>query len=678
MSNNIKVSVILNAIADTKGFQVVNQELRAIEMASKRMKPTLDVMKNSFAGVSGVLVAAGAGLAGLVMQAIDSASQINDLSKATGISAESIQVLGHAATLNGTNIEEMSKAMVLLQTNALDAAKGNQVLIEKFSRLGISATDFAKLAPDQQIERFGRAVAGAKNHQEALAVAMDLVGAKNAPKLMQAFKALGEEGLDKFAQSARAAGVVMDNDVIDNLDEAGDRIETFKKRLTVIGAQIADTLLLLDKNGGNVLGIEVTGNDAVANALEERSNAVRDLGKNSLTAAEASIKLAKAFAEAGNTKMATGTLRDDGFFAALQGASGMNQDYLNSLTKMRSDVVNLIRQKNAEIHAATVAGNAQQKKDAEEALRAAAEAADTSKADFEDAIAAQERAQKHLEKIRADFDAQAKVDFEDAIEAEVRAQKAREKILAAAESMDAAYATPLEAAQATMKAAEELNKEGLILSSTYQRVGKALADATETERIEKLRKSLNPLQKAFADCANQIEGHLTDALTNMVMTGKLGMKELGQAILRDLVSALIRAQIVMPLMGAIAGATGMAGLFGAAPAAGAGAAPMAAPAAGGGYRDGSKPYLVGEEGPEIFNPGSGGTITPADVTAKTLDAANSGGGGGGGNTQVINLHFANGVTRSELAAQLPTMIKQIRDSVADSVRRGGAYRRNYA
>jgi hypothetical protein len=60
-----------------------------------------------------------------------------------------------------------------------------------------------------------------------------------------------------------------------------------------------------------------------------------------------------------------------------------------------------------------------------------------------------------------------------------------------------------------------------------------------------------------------------------------------------------------------------------------------------------------------------------------MDAASSG-GGGGGDTQVINLHFTNGVTRSELSAQMPVMIKQIKEAVSDSVRRGGSYRRAYA
>lgn len=662
MASQIKVSVILKALAETKGFQAVNQELRAIELATKKMQPALNIIKTSMAAVGGVMLGAGAAMRGLVTDAIASASQINDLAHATGVSAESMQVLGHAATLNGSSIEDMAKAMVLLQSNAVDAAAGNQVLIEKFAKLGISAQEFNQLHPDQQMERFARAVANAKNPQEALAYAMDLVGAKNAPRLMAVLKELGEVGLAGFAQQAKSAGVVMSNDLIAKLDEAGDRIETFKKRITVLGGEIAETILSVEKNGTSLLGVEIPGSDAVANALEERDRLVKILGRDSLVAAEAAIKLAAEYAKVGNTKMAMGTIKTDGFFAAMDKTPGLNQDYLNHLTKMRAGVLQQIAAKNAEVHAATAAGLAQQKADDAEAIRAAAEAAQKT---TEASRIARQAGNAKIQKAQFEFNQKLIADAARVGEAMSKTLEAQTKAsIDAGKAMTDAYATPVEKAQENLKIAAELQAAGNLTADTYARVGKALADATETERIEKLRKSLNPLQKAFADCANQIEGHLTGALTDMVMTGKLGMKELGTAIMRDLVAALIRAQIVIPLMRAISGATGMAGLFG-------------APAADGGYRDGSKPYLVGEEGPEIFNPGGGGTITPADVTAQSMDAASSG-GGGGGDTQVINLHFTNGVTRSELSAQMPVMIKQIKEAVSDSVRRGGSYRRSYA
>ena len=45
MASQIKVSVILKALAETKGFQAVNQELRSIELQTKRSQPSLDAMK---------------------------------------------------------------------------------------------------------------------------------------------------------------------------------------------------------------------------------------------------------------------------------------------------------------------------------------------------------------------------------------------------------------------------------------------------------------------------------------------------------------------------------------------------------------------------------------------------------------------------------------------------------
>ena len=581
MASQIKVSVILKALAETKGFQAVNQELRSIELQTKRIQPSLDAMKTAFAGVA----IAGGALAFVAKIGVDLGSKITDLSAQADVSTEAFQVLSLAAMDSGVSMEEVSKAMVKMRQSVQEAREGNAGMVASLDKLNLSAAGLQALAPERQFELIASRISNATDRQAALNAAMDILGTKNAPKLLAVLKQLSEQGYDSLAESTKK--IRLDDAQLKSLDDAGDKLMR------------------------------------MANAMQ--------------------------------------------YIAAIGTAKALNTGILDKVLAPYNAALIALRGTVAGTAPSAPTGGAATPSVAAIAMPDTAAAART--AAYE-AAAQKERDDARSEASRKLHDKLSKDEFE-----------FNEKLLSAAKrvgdteaqtkaSIDAgnamtdAFATPVEKAQETLKAIKELQAAGIPLAETYARAGKALADATETERIEKLRKSLNPLQKAFADCANQIEGHLTGALTDMVMTGKLGMKELGQAILRDLVSALIRAQIVLPMMRALSSATGMAGLFG-------------APAADGGYRDGSKPYLVGEEGPEIFNPGGGGTITPADVTAQSMDAASSG-GGGGGDTQVINLHFTNGVTRSELSAQMPVMIKQIKEAVSDSVRRGGAYRRAYA
>jgi tape measure domain-containing protein len=92
---------------------------------------------------------------------------------------------------------------------------------------------------------------------------------------------------------------------------------------------------------------------------------------------------------------------------------------------------------------------------------------------------------------------------------------------------------------------------------------------------------------------------LNDALTDFVMNGKIGIKDLAKTILRDLVAAMIRARITKPLQNSfsefIAGQTKQAG----------------------GQVIGGTPYMVGEKGAELFIPSSSGKIIPnRDLTSQ--------------------------------------------------------------
>jgi phage-related minor tail protein len=93
--------------------------------------------------------------------------------------------------------------------------------------------------------------------------------------------------------------------------------------------------------------------------------------------------------------------------------------------------------------------------------------------------------------------------------------------------------------------------------------------------------------------------------------------------------------------------------------------------AGGGSVNGGSPYLVGERGPEMFVPNSGGRIANGHNTKNMM-----GGGGGVVINQTINLSAGVvGTVRSEVQRMMPQIANVTKAGVLEATRRGGTYRR---
>ena len=94
--------------------------------------------------------------------------------------------------------------------------------------------------------------------------------------------------------------------------------------------------------------------------------------------------------------------------------------------------------------------------------------------------------------------------------------------------------------------------------------------------------------------------------------------------------------------------------------------------AGGGTMQPNTPRLVGERGPEIFVPNTGGTI---------MNNMNSKNAMGGGGTTIINqsINFATGVVptvRAEVTKMMPQIADVTKAAVQESAMRGGNFRRS--
>lgn len=209
-------------------------------------------------------------------------------------------------------------------------------------------------------------------------------------------------------------------------------------------------------------------------------------------------------------------------------------------------------------------------------------------------------------------------------------------------------------------AAEEIKisallKSGAIDADTYQRA---------IEMIGKKYGEAGDAGKFFA----QIDTELKSAFLDLATTGENSFKRIADAIKRAAFEALLFGE--GPLAGIFGGKAGGKGLLGG--LLGTLLGGLGGKRANGGPVAAGMTYLVGEKGPELFQPGSAGSIIPnkalrgAGGGAMTINVNVSGARGNTEIQQMVSSGVQQGIAAYDKHA-LPTRVKQISD---DPRRRG--------
>jgi len=176
--------------------------------------------------------------------------------------------------------------------------------------------------------------------------------------------------------------------------------------------------------------------------------------------------------------------------------------------------------------------------------------------------------------------------------------------------------------------------------------------------------------KLFESGIESLSTKLADTFVNALETGKFSLRDLGNVVkqvmaemARDFLKAQIRAMLLKSVLGAFGGSSG--GSFsvgGTMPAIG-------DVTASGGTVQAGVPTLVGERGPELFLPNTGGVVKNNMDTKAMMK---------GGKPIVINqnLNFSTGVSqtvRAEVMNMLPQIQSSTLEAMVDAKQRGGAF-----
>jgi len=239
-----KTEIRAEASLDTTKFQ------RGL---AKSQKSIGKFVKNGIAKFGAL--AGAAGLGSMAKAAIDLGSKISDMAVQLNIGTTELQVLDFAAREAGVGTDIMARALRNVQLRTEEAIKGNKSYGQAFEQLGINIEEFKKLNTEGKLEAIAVAQANATDKAAAYNAVSRILGEKAGPALQEVLQNLaGPKGYGGLEAAAERAGEVMSKDTIAKMDEAADRIESFKRRMTVLTAEVLTKVVPAFQILGNGLG----------------------------------------------------------------------------------------------------------------------------------------------------------------------------------------------------------------------------------------------------------------------------------------------------------------------------------------------------------------------------------------------------------------------------------------
>ena len=175
-------------------------------------------------------------------------AHLDDVNRATGVSTQTLQEFGYAATLGGASVEGANEALTHLGRHVGDALSGGAEAAKVFSSLGISIKDASgKALPlDAVLLQVSDKMKAAKSDAERLNMSFDFFGRGGGAAMVGVLKD-GSGALRESMQEARTLGIVLDSETIKataDLDDNMDKLDASAQGLkTTIGSALVPVVL---------------------------------------------------------------------------------------------------------------------------------------------------------------------------------------------------------------------------------------------------------------------------------------------------------------------------------------------------------------------------------------------------------------------------------------------------
>ncbi len=633
----IPIKAVLSV--SSKGFNV------GIKGATKVLGGLVAISKAAAFAVIGVTGAFTA-LIARQSQVID---RIGKVAKTTGIAAETLQKFSFAAELAGVSTDQAQVALRRFSRRLGEAQKGTGELAPELKRLGINLKDSNGefKSAEQVLFDLADAIADTEGSSARLSIAFKAFDSEGAE--LVSVLANGSDAMKALFDEAESLGAVLSGGAIRGVEAFNDE---FSKLQTLVSG-IANTFVA-----------------ALAPAL---TSVTEDI-----------VELLKETAETNGGFENLGVFLKNEFLdiiAAVVGVFGNLGNVIIGIVNKLEELVNIIPGVNSlGFDSLTVEGKAlfeQLKKIGGELQFSnrfdAADPFERAIAGIEEYLEANEILGIDIASLRKEFERLDKVGWlkkignrqyeKDSAALHDELSNIRDTLLEMLFMGEGKLLTPFDVSElveyiqslktipAAIDPANEKVEEQLTL---FQKIMKLLEEAPA--KMNAFRESAVDFGKVFADVAKRLGTPLErlektlgdglvkgvqmfeDTLADAIISGKADFDDLGRHIQQVLAKALVQKFITGPILAAF-------GL-----------------ASGGPAKQG-QPYIVGEEGPELFVPNHSGTVIPNHA----LNNAHRGGGMGGGQQVTYNINAVDTQSFQQALARDPEFLFSVTQRGARSL-----------
>jgi len=171
--------------------------------------------------------------------AIEKGDQLQDIAEKFGVSASKLQMLGNAASVFGSGLDQVSAGLnklSLAQQKAVSGEDGAEALRATFKEVGISLEDLRTMGAEDIFLRIADSFASGANDGRQFIIVNELLG-KAQTDLIKVLN----QGSTAIIEQGNAIGVLSD-DAIANLSELSDQIKMLQNRMTMGFGYIAALL----------------------------------------------------------------------------------------------------------------------------------------------------------------------------------------------------------------------------------------------------------------------------------------------------------------------------------------------------------------------------------------------------------------------------------------------------
>jgi hypothetical protein len=165
--------------------------------------------------------------------AIEKGDQLQDIAEKFGVSASKLQLIGNAASVYGSGIEQVSTGLNKLSLAQQKALAGDQGLAATFAEVGINLEQLKSMKPEDILLKISDSFASGANEGRQFIIVNDLLG-KAQTDLIKVLN----QGASAITEQGEAIGVWSD-DTIAQLSAASDSLKTFQNTFIVMFGQLA-------------------------------------------------------------------------------------------------------------------------------------------------------------------------------------------------------------------------------------------------------------------------------------------------------------------------------------------------------------------------------------------------------------------------------------------------------